>query len=487
MLSKRVVIGWEKPAPVPAAHRFNHFLTARNGRLFYEDLDLANLLIGSGDGPSPGRPLASPLEFIYLPMIRHKIAALRQVFADEIAALGYSGRFEYAYTSKANASEEVVRTALGAGTHYEITSWIDLEIVRQMRARGLVRPEQMILCNGFKIAGSRYADEIVRFSGEHANTICIVEDQSELPPLLAAEHPIKVGLRQKSYGRHNDMAEMEAADSRFGMDLGALWEAADRIGQAPHLQLVLYHAMLGSQILDEAEFVERLGPPMEIYAHLRRRFPGLHLFDFGGGVPAGLTLDFSFDYHRFARLLLTTLRDLCARFEVAPPDIVGEFGRYSVSEHGAHFFKVISAKDNGSPYPWYLVDGSIMSSMPDVWALDEHFIVLPLNHLDKPFRRVQLGGITCDSDDVYPPPGSATPLYLPVTTQDLYIGFFSIGAYQEMLGGSGGAKHCVIPEADELIVDRDPDGGYTFTVWPGQDPQRVLAQLGYSLTASHGG
>jgi arginine decarboxylase len=74
---------------------------------------------------------------------------------------------------------------------------------------------------------------------------------------------------------------------------------------------------------------------------------------------------------------------------------------------------------------------------------------------------------------------SSSPLYLPIETRDLYIGFFSIGAYQEMLGGSGGAKHCVIPEASELIVDRDEHGAYTFDIWPGQDPGRVLDALGY--------
>ena len=120
-----------------------------------------------------------------------------------------------------------------------------------------------------------------------------------------------------------------------------------------------------------------------------------------------------------------------------------------------------------------------MTSFPDSWALGEHFIVLPLDHLNKPFRQVQLGGITCDSDDVYPPKKSQAPLYLPVQTEDLYIGFFGIGAYQEMLGGVGGSKHCVIPEADELIIDRSVDGKYLFQIIPGQDPGDVIGNLGY--------
>ncbi len=159
---------------------------------------------------------------------------------------------------------------------------------------------------------------------------------------------------------------------------------------------------------------------------------------------------------------------------------MGEFGRYTVTEHGAHFFKIVTAKDNGSPLPWYLIDGSIMTSFPDSWALSEHFIVLPLNHLDKPFRQVQLGGITCDSDDVYPPKPSNSPLFLPVDVDDLYIGFFAIGAYQEMLGGVGGSKHCVLPEANELVIDDNPSGdGYTFQTLPGQTHTDVLRNLGY--------
>jgi arginine decarboxylase len=128
-----------------------------------------------------------------------------------------------------------------------------------------------------------------------------------------------------------------------------------------------------------------------------------------------------------------------------------------------------------------------MTSFPDSWALGEHFIVLPLNHLDQPFRRVQLGGITCDSDDVYPPKPSHSPLYLPVETRDLYIGFFSIGAYQEMLGGVRGSKHCVLPEANELLIDRaggdGADGGdggrYRFEIIRGQTSSDVMRNLGY--------
>lgn len=239
--------------------------------------------------------------------------------------------------------------------------------------------------------------------------------------------------------------------------------------------------MVGSQILSRDDFVNWLRPPMEIYARLRKQYDSLHIFNFGGGMPAPMTLDFSFDYHAFVCLLLSTMQEVCGRYEVPIPDIMGEFGRYTATEHGAHVFRVITNKDNRSGFPWYIIDGSIMSSFPDSWALGEHFIVLPLNNLDRPFQQVHLGGITCDSDDVYPPKSSRSPLYLPVETEELYLGFFGIGAYQEMLGGVRGSKHCVLPEANELLVERNSDGAYRFTVLAGQTSADVLRNLGYKI------
>jgi arginine decarboxylase len=474
----RPVIGWEEEVPVPN-QAFNDYLIARNGRLYFEDLDLAQIFLGDREDQGLGRTFRSPLEIIYLPKIRDKIHTLRQIFADAIRETSYRGHFHYAYASKANAAEEVVRTALGTDVHYEISSTMDVEIVRRMKAAGFLTSDKMIICNGFKPKGSHYADNILRLKEEHDNLIPVVEDFSELPALVDSGLPFEVGLRLKSYGPHRDAEEMDRANSRFGLKSEDVLRAADLIADAPNLTLKLYHAMVGSQILDRKKFISWLTPPIEIYAQLKKRHPSLGIFNYGGGVPVPMTLNFDFNYEAFARDLLKTITGICHRNDVPVPDVMGEMGRYTVAEHGAHLFKVQTVKDNGSQLPWYIINGSIMTSFPDSWALGEHFIVLPLNHLDKPFRQVQLGGITCDSDDVYPPKKSQTPLYLPVHTEDLYVGFFGIGAYQEMLGGVGGSKHCVIPEADEMIIDRNEDGEYQFQVISGQDPGEVIGNLGY--------
>jgi arginine decarboxylase len=475
----RPIIGWESEEPVPDGYEFTDYLRVVDGRLHFAGLDLTQLFLGDRESQGLNEKLPSPLELVYLPKIRRKIREMEDYFAAAIKETGYNGRFYYTYASKANAAEEVIRTTLSAGAHHEMSSTVDVDIARMMRQRGLLTPDKMVVANGFKAAGSAYAANLVAFKREHDRLIPVVEDLRELPPLIESGLKFEVGLRQKSYGNHPDIAAMDTADSRFGMHLEELWKAADYIAAAPNLSLTMHHGMVGSQLDDEQGFLDRLRPAAEVYAQLRQRHPSLHIFNFGGGMPVKMTLDFDFDYQKFARLLLTEFQAVCGRYNVPVPDIMGEFGRYTTAEHGAHLFKVIMSKDNNAPLPWYIIDGSVMSSFPDVWALGEHFILLPLNHLDKPFQQVKIGGITCDSDDFYPPRASASPLYLPVETDDLYIGFFSIGAYQEMLGGVRGAKHCVLPEAKELIVDRQANGRFRYEIVSAQTEEDTLINLGY--------
>ena len=79
--------------------------------------------------------------------------------------------------------------------------------------------------------------------------------------------------------------------------------------------------------------------------------------------------------------------------------------------------------------------------MPDAWRIDQLFPVLPLSGLDQaPERRAVLLDITCDSDgaiDHYiDGDGIATTMPMPQYDPENppLIGFFMVGAYQEILG-----------------------------------------------------
>lgn len=87
------------------------------------------------------------------------------------------------------------------------------------------------------------------------------------------------------------------------------------------------------------------------------------------------------------------------------------------------------------------VNFSLFQSMPDAWGIDQLFPVLPLEGLNKkPERRAVLLDITCDSDgtiDHYVD-GDGIATTMPMPEYDLdnppMLGFFMVGAYQEILG-----------------------------------------------------
>ena len=161
----RPVVGWEHETPVPD-HVFNDYLSSRNGRLFLEELDLAALFLNGGDSEHRwGKlesPVPSPLEIVYLPIIRRQIKRMEQLFEAVISEVDYGGTFYYAYASKANAAEEVIRTTLSAGAHHEMSSTADVDIAMVMLQRGLIPEDRLIICNGFKPAGTAYANNILR-------------------------------------------------------------------------------------------------------------------------------------------------------------------------------------------------------------------------------------------------------------------------------------------------------------------------------------
>ncbi len=85
----------------------------------------------------------------------------------------------------------------------------------------------------------------------------------------------------------------------------------------------------------------------------------------------------------------------------------------------------------------YLINFSIFQSMPDFWGLSQRFPVMPLAKLDiKPTRSASLWDITCDSDGEIAF-DSKNPLFLhsvDLDKEDYFLGFFKVGAYQEVLG-----------------------------------------------------
>jgi arginine decarboxylase len=118
----------------------------------------------------------------------------------------------------------------------------------------------------------------------------------------------------------------------------------------------------------------------------------------------------------------------------------------------------------------YFCNFSLFQSLPDSWAIDQVFPVIPISRLDeKPTRTATLQDMTCDSDGkinaFISPQGTASSLAVhPLRPNEpYYIGVFLVGAYQEILGdmhnlfGDTNAVH-ISCYKDHYEIDRIIDG-----------------------------
>jgi arginine decarboxylase len=129
----------------------------------------------------------------------------------------------------------------------------------------------------------------------------------------------------------------------------------------------------------------------------------------------------------------------------------------------------------------YLANFSIFQSLPDFWGLGQRFPIMPITKLNvTPNRSATIWDITCDSDGEIPFKKEA-PLYLhdvDLNKEKYYLGFFLVGAYQEILG----MKHNLFSFTNEAIVSFDEDGNYKIDfLEPTQKIREILIDLDYDI------
>ena len=244
----------------------------------------------------------------------------------------------------------------------------------------------------------------------------------------------------------------------------------------------MLHFFINTGIYDNAYYWNELRKCVKVYCQLKKECPSLTTLNIGGGFPIKNSLRFTYDYEYMATEIISQIKIMCNENDVDEPDIFTEFGSYTVGESGGAIFSVLDQKPQNDREKWNMIDSSFMTTLPDAWAINKRFVMLPVNRWNEDYERVLLGGITCDSDDYYNSEQHVNAIYLPKydPKNPLYIGFFNTGAYQESIGGFGGIQHCLTPAPKHVIIDKDDKGKYSFKLFSKEQSYKsMLKTLGY--------
>jgi arginine decarboxylase len=113
----------------------------------------------------------------------------------------------------------------------------------------------------------------------------------------------------------------------------------------------------------------------------------------------------------------------------------------------------------------YYGNFSVFQSLPDAWAIDHHFPVMPIHRLnEEPTRQGIVADITCDCDGKIDKfidshgVKNALALHELKNDEEYYLGVFLVGAYQETLGD----LHNLLGDTNVVSIRVDDEGDYHF-------------------------
>ncbi|MFT4736019.1 MAG: arginine decarboxylase [Cyclobacteriaceae bacterium] len=422
----------------------------------------------------------TPLKLTYLPRISHNIQYAKKIFGDAINKANYQGTYTYCYCTKSSHFQFILEEALKNDIHIETSSAFDIPIVRNLFDTGLITKKNFIICNGFK--RPLYVQNIAELiNNGFENCIPVLDNKDELN--YYEEHiqqSYKIGLRVAADEEPNFAFYTSRLGIRYN-DIVTFYK--EKIETSKHAKLKMLHFFINTGIKDSAYYWSELSRFMYMYCELKKICPELDSVDIGGGFPIINSMHFEYDYPYMAEQIVENIKWICEKNHVPVPNIFTEFGSYTVGESGATIYSVLDQKLQNDKELWYMMDGSFITQLPDVWGMNEKFIMMPINHWDNQYHRVNLGGLTCDSMDYYDSEAHIGEVFLPKIDEEetLYFGFFHTGAYQESLGGYGGIQHCLIPAPKHVILNRDENGELTHELFADeQDHDHMMKILGYT-------
>ena len=421
----------------------------------------------------------TPLKFTYLPQISNQIQRVKKWFGKAMGNVNYKSKYHYCYCTKSSHFKHVLNEALKNDIHIETSSAYDINIVEELYKDKRITKSTYIICNGFK--RNQYLENIAKLlNNGFKNTIPIIDNYKELDKLEElTDVPFEIGIRIAS----EEEPKFEFYTSRLGIGYKNIVNFyLKQVKNHPNIKLKMLHFFINTGIKDNAYYWSELTKCLNVYGELKKVCPELDSLNIGGGFPTKNSLSFDYDYEYIIDEIVSQIKIYCELNNLKEPNLFTEFGSFTVGGSGGIIYSVLGQKKQNDKEAWNMIDSSFMTTLPDSWAVNKKFIMLPINRWNNTYERVFLGGLTCDSDDYYNSEQHINAIYLPKYNPDdtLYIGFFNTGAYQDSLGGYGGLQHCLIPGPKQIIIDKNKNGNFkTKLLSKEQTPSDMLKILGY--------
>lgn len=424
----------------------------------------------------------TPFRFIYLPKIGSQIKKARNLFNRAIKKNNYKGSYNFCYCTKCNHFSHVVSEALKHNVNLETSSTFDIDLILNLYNEGKIDKERIIVNNGYKT--EEYLKKIIQLIDfGFSNVIIVLDNIQEFKRLVkqANGKKISIGLRMAI----NEEAQSSYYTSRLGIPSEEIIDFYEKqIQKNENIELKMLHFFVDSGIKDNLYYWGEFKRALKLYIDLKKKCKTLDSFNLGGGFPIRNNLGFEYNYEYMINEIISNISSACKDDEVEEPNIFTEFGKYTVGESGAIIFQVLEQKQQNDKENWYIIDNSLMNTIPDAWSIHEKFILLPINKWNNEYGRASIGGISCDHSDYYNSEDLNQEVLLPKYSnkdkEPLYLGFFHTGAYQDAISGYGGIKHCLIPSPKHVIIDRDEKGNIVDYVYRNeQSAEEMFKLLGY--------
>jgi len=468
-----------------------------------------------------------PVLLRFSDIIGDRIEQLGRAFEQASVETGYQGEFFAVYPIKVNQQREVVEEVLRYGSKRKI----GLEAGSKPELHAVLAilddPNALVVCNGYK--DHDFIELALLARKMERQVFIVIEKLNELQLIrdIAQHHQVKpqLGIRIKlSTAGSGRWAHSGGDKSKFGLNATELLQAlqfAQQHGWLEHIRMIHFH--LGSQITNIHTIKAALREMASFYVQLRQYGCNIEYVNVGGGL--GVDYDGTHSSHpssvnytlqEYADDIVYTLHELCEKHRLPHPNVVTESGRAMTAHHSvlvvnlkremlslftlgmldlrtralaeSLFWSIARKVDLLSqqhPLPhWqeefdelreeltakYFCNFSIFQSLPDAWAIDHLFPVVPIHRLNEPPTvAATLEDITCDSDgrlDQFIQGFRHTPyirLHPLRRGEPYFLGIFLVGAYQEILGdlhnlfGDTNIAHIMIQDG-QPVVEQILDG-----------------------------